>query len=173
MQPAIHQKRLFAMIEAAIAFIALLLPWTTYKVQLGFFGGGGSIPSNNGFRSWGFLVLLGILGVFVCSIMGDRTKNYENNLKLGAMGSFGAIVLGAIIYLIRVNSYGQLQDNFGNPVSANGGVGLWIAMLAGIIGILWVGGVLDQIMKPKPGSPANPAPSSPPSNPAPPATPQS
>lgn len=62
MQPTgLHQRKLFAIIEAAIAFLALLLPWTRYKLQMGGFnmfyggGGGGSINPDNGFRSWGWL----------------------------------------------------------------------------------------------------------------------
>jgi hypothetical protein len=152
----LHQRKLYAIIEAALALIALLLPWTNYKITqaFNFFGGGGggSIPSDNGFRSWGYLVLLGIVGVIICSLMGDKTKDYDGNMKLATMASFGAIALGSIIYMIRLNSVGPLQDNGGNPVTVSAGFGLWTALIAGVIGLAWVSGVLDQVMK-KPTAP--------------------
>src|SRR5687768_13310537 len=150
----IHQKKLLAIAEAAIAFIALLLPWTKYKVgqtvnmydMYGIGGGaGGAINSDNGFRSWGWLVVLGIVGVIICSILRDVTKDYDKQMKMGAIGSFAAIAIGALAYLLALNSTGALQDPYGRPVSVSAGMGLWTALLAGVIGILWVTGILEQL----------------------------
>jgi hypothetical protein len=150
-QVNLHQRKLYALVEAIIAFIALLLPWTSYKITLAFnfFGGGDaslSIPPLNGLRSWGFVTLIGIVGVIICSLMGDKLKEYDKNMRLAVMASFGAIALGAIAYLLTLNSAGPLEAN-GNPVTINAGFGLWIALIAGLIGLVWVSGVLDQVMK--------------------------
>jgi hypothetical protein len=144
----LHQRKLYAIIEAAIAFLALLLPWTRYKMG-GFNmfyggGGGGSIDPDNGFRSWGWLVVIGVLGVIVTSLLGDKTKEYDKNMKLGAMGSFALIALGAIIYFTRLSSVGTLQTREGIPVTVASGMGIWSALVAGLIGLAWVSGVLDQ-----------------------------
>jgi hypothetical protein len=143
----IHQKKLMALIEALFAFIALLFPWTKYKVEaFNLFGGAaGQIPSDNGFRSWGWLVIIGVVGVIICSLLEDKTKDYSANMKLGAMGGFAVIALGAIIYLITLNNVGPLQTQDGNPVKVNAGIGLWLALAAGVIGLAWVSGILDKL----------------------------
>ncbi|MBL7742152.1 MAG: hypothetical protein JNN00_01650 [Chitinophagaceae bacterium] len=164
MQPAgLHQRKLYAIIEAAIAFLALLLPWTRYKLQMGGFnmfyggGGGGSIDPDNGFRSWGWLVVIGAIGVVITSLLGDKTKEYDKNMKLGAMGGFALIALGAIIYLTRLSSIGTLQTQDGIPVTVASGMGLWSALVAGLIGLAWVSGILDQLgKKTTPNPPASP-----------------
>jgi hypothetical protein len=165
-QSGLHQRKLFAIIEAAFAFIALLLPWTRYKLQMAQFnmfggGGGGSIDPDNGFRSWGWLVVIGVIGVLATSLLADKTKEYDKNMKLGAMASFGLIVLGAIIYVSRLSSVGTLQTPEGIPVTVSSGMGLWSALVAGLIGLAWVSGVLDQFATKKPAAPASNPPSTP------------
>ena len=102
----LHKQKLYSLIAAAIALITLILPWQTYSVTLGGFGGfdfggGGGMGrsgSANGFRGWGWLSFLGIIGVVVASLMGDKTKPYDDTFKKVALGSFGVIALGAIIF---------------------------------------------------------------------------
>ena len=53
-QIKLHQKKLFSLIEAGLAFIALLLSWTIENNYVT-----GQASSQNGFHSWGFLTLLG------------------------------------------------------------------------------------------------------------------
>lgn len=159
--------------EALFAFIALLLPWTKYKMQaFNMFGGGGvgQIPSDNGFRSWGWLVIIGVAGVIVFSLLEDKTKDYSANMKLGVMGAFGVIALGAIIYLIALNNVGSLQTQDGTPVKAVAGIGLWLALAAGIIGLAWVSGVLSKLSATgkSASSPTVSAPPPPPPGPPPP-----
>lgn len=152
----LHQRKLFALIEAALALVAMLLTWTNEKNYLN-----GQTASQNGFNSWGYLTLIGILGVIVVSIlMGDKTKEYDKNGKNIAMGSFGLIALGAIIYFIALNSaekdvireqQQQLQQlgyqlqTGAESYSASPGPGLWMALTAGIIGVAWVAGILDKL----------------------------
>jgi hypothetical protein len=149
----LHQRKLIAILEAAFAMIALLLPWTKYKVgqtlnmydMYGMGGGGAAaINSDNGFRSWGWLVLIGIVGVVVCSIIRDNTKDYDRQMKMGALASFGAITLGALLYFFALNSTGTLQDPYGRQVTVAAGMGLWSALVAGIVGLLWVSGLMEQ-----------------------------
>ena len=167
-QLGLHQRKLFALAEALFAFIALLLPWTKYSVEgFNMFGGAASIPSDNGFRSWGWLVIIGVAGVVVCSVLGDKLRDYVGNLRYGVMGAFGLIVLGAIIYLIRLNSVGPLQTQDGIPVKAGAGMGLWLALVAGVIGLAWVSGILDKLNQ---RSVSSAPPSTPPPPPPPPPT---
>ncbi|HLG38104.1 MAG TPA: hypothetical protein VI461_00500 [Chitinophagaceae bacterium] len=169
-QLGLHQRKLFALAEALFAFIALLLPWTKYKAEgFNMFGGGAmSIPSENGFRSWGWLVVIGVVAVIICSVLGDKLRDYAGNFKYGVMGAFGLIILGAVIYLIRLNSVGPLQTQDGMPVKVGAGMGLWLALVAGVIGLAWVSGMLDKLNQ-KSMSQA-PPPSTPPPPPPPPPT---
>ena len=146
----LHQQKLYALIVAAVALIAMFLPWTVQRIP-GFemFGqgiGGGS-SSMNGFRSVGFLSFLGIIGVVVASLMGDKTKEYDSNSKMIAMASFGAIAAGALIYFLLVSSKNKAYG-------ASAGIGVWIALIVGLAGLAWVAGLIK--MQPKP--PAPPAP---------------
>jgi multisubunit Na+/H+ antiporter MnhB subunit len=166
-QLGIHQKKLYAIIEAVFAFIALLLPWTKYNVQgFNMFGGATTIPSENGFRFTGWLVLIGAIAVIVCSILNDRSRDYDKNMKYVSMGGFAAIAIGAIAYLISLNSQGALQTQDGLPVSVSAGMGLWLALAAGIIGLSWVAGILDKLNQKSPST--QPPPSSTPPPPPPP-----
>jgi hypothetical protein len=152
----LHQKKLFAIIEAALAFIGLLLAWTVETTY------NGQSSSQNGFRSWGWLCLLAILGVFIISIIGEKHRDFDKNSKLIALGCFAAIVLGAVLYLIALNSAENQQNKLfeqqlyqqGYQVqrgftgySANAGPGLWMTLTAGVIGLAWVSGILDRFNK--------------------------
>ncbi len=167
-QIGLHQKKIIALIEALFAFIALLLPWTKYNVQgFNMFGGGGvSIPSENGFRSWGWLVIIGVVAVIICSLLENRIRDYSTNMKMAVMGGFGLIALGAIIYLIRLNTVGPLQTQDGMPVSVSAGIGLWLALAAGVIGLAWVSGLMNKFSQG--ASPTTSSSSAPPPPPPPP-----
>ena len=151
----LHQKKLFALIEAGLAFIALLLSWTIENNYVT-----GQTSSQNGFHSWGFLTLLGVLGVIAACLMGDKTKDFDKNGKLIALISFAAIALGALIYFFLLGSAEKDQNRLlqqqlqqmGYQVqsgpggySAKAGSGLWMALVAGVIGMAWVAGILDKI----------------------------
>jgi hypothetical protein len=125
-----HKQKLYALIVAAVAFLSLLLPWLTAK------GFGGSL---NGFRGWGILTLLGVIAVSVISFMGDKTKEYDENSKKIAMGGFGVIALGALIFLLTKNStYGG--GIFGSIFKP--GLGLWLSIIAGLAGLGWIMGLI-------------------------------
>ena len=146
----LHQQKLYALIVAVLALIAIFLPWTVQKFGGDFFGMGRSITMN-GFRSTGFLTFLGIIGVIIASLMGDKTKEYDSNSKMIAMGSFGAIAAGALIYFLLVMGKSKAYG-------ASAGIGVWISIVAGLVGLLWVSGLIKM----KPTTPAPPAPPAPP-----------
>jgi hypothetical protein len=119
-----HKQRLYSLIIAGVAFITLLLPWVTFGLGLSF----------NGFRGWGILSLLGIAGVVVSVFMGDKTIAYDDSMKKIAMGSFGAIALGALIFLITKNSaYGPFSG---------AGLGLWACLVVGLAGLAFLFGLV-------------------------------
>lgn len=125
-----HKQKLYTLIIALVAFISLLMPWLTAP-----FGG-----SLNGFRGWGLLSLLGIAAVAVLSFMGDKSKEYDANSKKLVMGGFGAIAVGALIFLLTKDSaYGG--GVFGSIFKT--GIGLWLCIIAGLAGL----GLLSGFIK--------------------------
>ncbi len=134
----LHKQKLYALIVAAAALISLILPWATWN--LGGYGMGGG--SQNGFKSWGILSLLGVVGVVVASLMGDKTKEYDKNFKMIAMASFGAVALGALLYMLRISSAGKglLKSGFG----------LWLCIALGLAGLAWVAGLIKMQEKKPP-----------------------
>lgn len=130
---SIHQKKMYALIIGGAALLGMILPWAT--VSYGGFGGG---SSQNGFAGWGFLSLLGIVGVVVASLLGDKLQDYDKNMKIVAMSSFGAIALGAFIGMMQVSSAGG-RGGFGGVKT---GIGIFLTILAGAAGILWVAGII-------------------------------
>jgi hypothetical protein len=134
----LHKSKLYSLIIAGVALIALILPWVSIK--FGGFGGG----SANGLRSWGLVTLLGIGAVAAaCFFLGDKTKEFDANTKKIAMAGFGGIAAGALLFFLRLNSYG---GGFSSAVSA--GIGLWIALAAGVGGLLLTLGIIKIPSKP-------------------------
>lgn len=131
---SIHQKKLYALIIGGAALLGMILPWAT--ISYGGFGGGGS---SNGFAGWGFLSLLGIVGVVVASLLGDKLQDYDKNMKIVAMSSFGAIILGAFIGMMQVSSAGGRMGGFGGVKT---GIGIFLTILAGAAGLLWVANII-------------------------------
>ncbi len=170
----LHKTKLVALLEAAFAFIALFLTWTTETLTAGGQQGGGGFDlrnfggqagfnqmnnmmnqaTQNGFNSWGYLTLVGIIGVFIVTLfMGDKTKDYDKQTKNLVLLSFAAIAAGAIIYYLRLNSVSKevamvAQQRMGAIYSAKAGMGLWTALLAGLIGLAWVTGLMNKLGTP-------------------------
>jgi hypothetical protein len=135
-----HKQKLYALIIALVAFISLLLPWLTLP-----FGG-----SLNGLRGLGFLSLLGIAAVVALSFMGDKSKEYDANSKKLVMGGFGAIVIGALLFLLTKNStYGG--GLFGSILKP--GIGLWLSIIAGLAGLGLTSGIIKLPENKPPATP--------------------
>jgi hypothetical protein len=129
-QVNLHRKKLYALIVAGIALVSMLLPW----VSINFLG---VTRSWSGFRGWGILSLIGIVGVVVLTLSGNRTSNYTEEFKKYAMYCFGGIALGALLFLFRKNS--ALGGGF---VELKTGIGLWLCLLAGLGGIALLYGLI-------------------------------
>jgi hypothetical protein len=121
-----HKQKLYALIAAGIALVALILPW------ISFFG-----YSANGFRSWGLLSLAGVAGVGLLSFMGDKAADYTAEYKKYVMIAFAAIAAGALLFLLRKNSYGG-----GIFSGVKTGFGLWLCLLAGLAGLALTYGLI-------------------------------
>src|SRR5215471_14516229 len=114
----LHKQRLYSLVIAAVALITLFLPWIT----VGFLG------SLNGFRGWGIFALLGILGVAVSAFAGNKTLTYDDTMRKVVAASFGAIALGALIFVLtKGSSYGPF---------AGTGVGTWLCLIVGLVGVI-------------------------------------
>jgi hypothetical protein len=142
----IHQQKLYTLIVGAIAFIGMILPWTVTN-----YGGFMAKQTSNGFAGWGILALFGIAGVVVASLLGDKTKEFDQNFRYLAIGSFAAVILGAFIPFMQIINAGGM--------GVKTGVGIWLSIIAGILGLLWVTGVIKmQAKAPAPPSPPPPPP---------------
>jgi hypothetical protein len=126
----LHRKKLYALIAAAIAFISLLLPWASISLF-------GMSQSWNGFRSWGYLSLIGSLAVIGFTLASDKTEDYTGDFKTYTMFSFIAIALGAFIFVLRKIS--AAGEGFINVPT---GIGLWLCLLAGIGGVALLYGLI-------------------------------
>ncbi len=173
-QVNLHKTKLVALLEAAFALIALFLTWTTESLTAGGQQGGGGFDlrnfggqagfnqmnnmmnqaTQNGFNSWGYLTLIGIIGVVIVTLfMGDKTKDYDKQSKNLVLLSFAAVAAGALIYYLRLNSVSKevamvAQQRMGAIYSAKAGMGLWTALLAGLIGLAWVSGLMNKLGAP-------------------------
>ena len=129
-QMKFHKQKLYSLILAGVAIISMLLPWFSVKAS----GGFGFGVSKNGFGSWGLLALVGAGVVVAACFMGDKSKVFDDMGKKLALGGFGAIAGGAIIYLIRILSVGG--GSYGGMVKASPGIGLFLGLVAGALGLL-------------------------------------
>jgi hypothetical protein len=124
-----HKQKLYSLIAAGVALIALLLPW----VSVSFFG---ASQSWNGLRSWGYLSLIGVVAVGVLSFTGNKAENYTAEYKRYVQIAFAAIAAGAVLFFIRKNSVvtgGPAGDILNDIVKT--GLGLWICLVAGLAGL--------------------------------------
>lgn len=186
MQPVtLHKEKLFALLEAAFALIGLFLTWTVEKYnnpqmgnqnQMGGFGqmnqmNAMTTQTQNGFHSWGYLALVGVIGVVIAILLTpDKTKPYDKNTKTITLLSFLAIIVGALVYMITLSSEAKkltaaYQQQYGITYDASAGMGLWVTLVAGVVGLAWVSGFLTKL------SVNNTNPPTTPTTPAPPATP--
>lgn len=118
-----HKQKLYSLIIAGVALVALLLPW----VSINFLG---ASQSWNGLRGWGLLSLLGVGGVAALSFIGNKPDDYTAEYKNYVMIAFGAIALGAVLFFLRK---GSVAGGFNNLVKT--GIGLWISLAAGLAGL--------------------------------------
>jgi hypothetical protein len=159
-QVNLHQQKLIALIIAGVAFISLILNWSVPK-------GFAFVESQNGFHSWGFLSLLGILGVIAVTLaMGNKANPYEGQNKQIVMGAFGVSVLGALIFLLRLLT-GSQSGGFGETIKfsdiAKPGIGLFLCLIASLAGIAWVYGLIKlPVTTPHSATPPPPPPPPPP-----------
>jgi hypothetical protein len=123
-----HKQKLYSLIAAGVGLIALFLPWAT--VSFGGYGGG----SVNGLHGEGLITLLGVAAVGVACFMGDKAKMFDDMYKKVALGGFGGIILGAVIAFLNVSGKGR---GVVKP-----GFGIYIAILVGVAGLLFLLGVI-------------------------------
>lgn len=143
---SMHKRRLYSLIIAGISFISLLLPWIS--ISLGPFGS----STANGFHDWGYVTLLGVIGAAASAFMGDQKADFDDTFKKVALGSFAAIAGGALIFLLRLISNGGSLSYVG--------FGLWIALIVGVVGVLWMMGIVKLPDLKKGSGTSNPPPPS-------------
>lgn len=132
----LNKQKMYCLIAAGIALVSILLPWATSKMG---FGG-----SENGFHSWGLISVLGIIGLAVATFMGDKSKPYEGQMKMVALGSAGAIGGGALLYLLRVMLGSKSVMGYSVKLSKviSPGFGLFICLLVGAATLLFLMGIV-------------------------------
>ena len=126
----LHKQKLYALVLAAVGMISCLLPW--WKISLGGFGG----YSINGLHELGWLSFLGFIAAGVVTfVMGDKSMAYAGQEKTFAAGAFAVAGGVALIQFLRQSSYTSF--------------GLYLAILAGVLGALWVWGIVKLPDTPK------------------------
>ena len=124
----LHKQKLYALIVAAIGVISCILPWWKISYGGGGFGGGIGV-SINGLHELGWLSFLGFIGAGVVTfVMGDKTKPYEGQEKMIAAICFGAAGAIALIQFLRQTKFASF--------------GIFLAIAAGVLGALWVWGMV-------------------------------
>jgi len=118
-----HKQRLYSLAVAIVAFITLLLPWVSFVVV-----------SENGLRGMGIISLLGVIAVIGSAFMGNKEQAYDAMTKNIVIGGFGAIALGAVLFLLTRNS------NYG-PFTSNG-FGIWACLVVGLAGLGFIMGFI-------------------------------
>ena len=125
----LHKQKLYALIVAAAGVISCILPW--WKISFGGYGVGATI---NGLHDLGWLTFLGFIGAGVVTfVMGDKTKAYEGQERLIAAACFGGAGAIALIQFLRQTKYASF--------------GLFLAIALGVVGALWVWGILKAPVK--------------------------
>lgn len=132
-----HKQKLYTLLIAGVALIALLLPWLSVDFL-------GASQTWNGLRGWGILSLFGVLAVGVMSFIGNRDENYSIEFRKYVLIGFGAIALGAILFLLRKNS--AENGLFGDVIKT--GIGLWICLAAALAGAALSYGLIKIDTKP-------------------------
>jgi hypothetical protein len=140
----LHRQRLIALGIALVAVISMLFNWSSPKTGIT------GIESQNGFASWGFMSLAGILGVVAVSFVGDKAQPYAGQFKQIVMAAFGLIALGAIIFMIRIftgssefNTFeGRQTYKLNQLVSPS--FGLFLCIIAGAAGLVLISGVIKM-----------------------------
>src|SRR5690606_25393550 len=83
--------------------------------------------------------------------------DFNANARMLAIAGFALVAAGALIYFFVLNSQGkqamQMAQQRGINYSASSGMGLWSTFLAGLVGIAWVTGWLEEISMPKQQTP--------------------
>ncbi len=131
----LHKQKLYALIIAAAGIVFCLLPW--WHVSFGGYGG----YSINGLHRLGIITFIGFLAVGgVTFFMGDKSKPYEGQEKMIAAACFGGAAAFGIITLLANMHYLSF--------------GIFLAIAAGVIGALYVWGMVKIPENKKPSPPA-------------------
>jgi hypothetical protein len=108
-----------------------------------------------GYGVWGGIISALAFAVVIvdCILLGDKTKPFDKQGKLIAIIAFALALLLTIIVLIASNGNGQVSNGFFVvEVKKSTGVGVWLSLILEIAGLLWVSGILDQLMQQKPAA---------------------
>jgi hypothetical protein len=119
----LHKQKLYALILAAVGVLSCILPW--WKISYGGYGG----VSINGLHELGWLTFLGFIAAGVVTfVMGDKTKPYMGQEKMIAAAAFGIAGAIALIQFLRQTKFASF--------------GIFLAIIAGVLGALWVWGMV-------------------------------
>ncbi len=119
----LNKQKMYLLIFAALGLISLILPWARVSAF-------GYSHSQNGLKGEGLIALLGVVGLCVAALMGDKTKALDQNMRYVALGSFGGIILAGLLVFLSIKS----------PIKP--GLGLFLALIVGVVGLLLMLGVV-------------------------------
>jgi drug/metabolite transporter (DMT)-like permease len=160
----LHKQRLITIAIAGLGLIFLFLPWVKEGTT-----------SHMGYGIWGGIASALAFAVAIVDsiLLGDKTKSFDKQGKLIATIAFAFALLLTIIVLIASSGTGQQATQFGFAIEVkkSAGIGVWLALILEIAGLVYLTGVLDKLMQQNastPGStPKPPTSSAPPPPPKP------
>ena len=144
-QVNLHKSKIISLVIALVGIISCFLPW--WRVSYGGYGeilGLGGAVTINGLHKLGIVAFLAFIAAGVVPvIIGDKTKPFEGQEKMITTICFGAAVLFTLITLLANSKFLSF--------------GIFIALIAGAIGALFVWGIV-KMPENKPASTPPPSP---------------
>ena len=132
----LHKQKLYTLIIAAAGIIFCLLPW--WHVGNSYYS-----VSINGLHKLGILTFLGFIGAgVVMFVMGDKSRPFQGQEKMITAACFGGAAVFAILTLLFNMHYLSF--------------GIFLAIAAGVIGALFVWGMVKMPENRNPPPPPQP-----------------
>lgn len=145
----LHKQRLITIIIAILGLIFLFLPWVRNSAE-GFQG-----SSNMGYAIWGGVIsaIAFAAAIAISLLMGNKMQAFDKQGKLITIIAFAIALLFTIIVLIVASGSENQMTNMGFPVQVkkSAGIGVWLTLILEIGGLVFISGILDQLLQQKAG----------------------
>jgi hypothetical protein len=137
----LHKSKIIGLIIAAVGIISCLLPW--WHVSFGGLYGIGGGYSINGLHRLGIVTFIAFIGAGIVPVLlGDKTKPFEGQAKMITAALFGGAAFFALLTLVFNLHFLSF--------------GIFLAIAVGVIGALFVWGMVKMPENKPPTTPTPP-----------------